>query len=650
MNQKKTPYERLFTPLKIKGVTLRNRIVMPPMNTNLAEADGSVSDRLLRYYVERGKGGAGLIIIAAAVIDLGAKRRKGSLGLYDDSLIPKFRKMTAAIHETGAKVLQQLNHNGRLLTSTPELKATVTSGPIGPSAVPHLLTGVIPKVLTVEEIGEWVEKFAQAARRAKEAGYDGVEIHGTHGYLINQFFSRYSNRRTDRYGGSLDNRMRFALEVYRRVRELTGNDFLICFRFNAREFAPIETPIEDVIALCRALSDEGVDLLHMSVGNGETPSNVIRFAPPGGTSLACYTDYSLKIKQSVNVPVIAVGRINMPEVAEEVLRQGKADLVSVGRGLIADPYWPDKALKGETAKIRRCIACNQGCIEELVQEREVACLYNPEVGREEERQTATKRKKVWVVGGGPAGMEAAAVAASRGHHVDLFEQEGELGGQDLLAAVPPTKEEFLYIRDYLRDELERQSVPIHLNEEITAEKVLKGKPDVVILATGSLPLIPDIPGVKLTHVLTAWDVLKGKKTGEKVIVAGAGLVGVETALFLFQKGKRVILIEMLEAVGKDSGPLNRARMREALEKTDIEVKCKTELLKIDEKGVRVRGEGGEYDIPGETVVLALGARSQNALFQKLEGKIPEVYSIGDCVKPRKILEAVQEAYQIASKI
>jgi 2,4-dienoyl-CoA reductase-like NADH-dependent reductase (Old Yellow Enzyme family)/thioredoxin reductase len=644
-------FELLFSPIKIKNVSLRNRVVLPPMNTNLAEPDGSVSERFIKYYAERGKGGAGLLIVSSAYIDPAAKKRIGALLLHEDRFIPKLKEFTNAVHATGAKTLQQLNHNGRLITSSKELKTALTgAAAVGPSAIPHLSTGEMPRALSVEEIKEIVEKFGQSARRAKEAGFDGAELHGTHGYLINQFFSVYSNRRTDEYGGSLEKRMRFPLEVYRRARELTGDDFLIAYRVNAKEFAPIETPLEDVIELCRRLEKEGIDLIHVSAGNGETPATVIRMIPPGSVPRGCYADFAGAVKAKVNVPVIAVGRINTPEVGEQILREGKADLVATGRALIADPHWPNKALRGEYDKIRRCIGCNQGCMERLVQEKTVSCLYNPEVGREGEVSPAAQKKKVWVIGGGPGGMEAAVIASSRGHAVQLFEKSGEVGGQCFLVERPPGKEEYSAVREFLVREMKREKVSVTLNEEVNAEKILRDKPDVVILATGSLPLIPEIPGIHGKNVVTAWDVLEGKKVGKEVMVAGGGLVGVETALFLSKEGKKVTLVEMLDEIAQDAGPLNRARLKEELKETEIEVKCNTKLVRVHEKGVTVEGEKGPYEIPAETIVLALGATSQNALLQNLEGKVPEVYSVGDCVSPRKMIDAIHEGFEVGSKI
>lgn len=645
-------FEMLFKPLIVKGIAIRNRIVMPPMNTNFAEADGSVSERFKKFHVERGKGGVGLIIVSPAYIDPTARKRKGALLLHDDRFIPKLVELTDAVHATGAKVLQQLNHNGRLITSSKELKTASTGIPVGPSAIPHLQTGGIPHVLTLEEIKEIIEKFAGAARRAKEAKFDGVEIHGAHGYLINEFFSVYSNRRTDEYGGSLEKRMRFPVEVYRRMRELTGNDFLISYRIGAQEFSPIETPFQDVITLCQVLEKEGVDFLHISAGNSETIPMILKSLPSGSTPQGCYADFAAKIKEKVKVPVIVVGKINTPEIAEQILREGKADLIATGRALICDPHWPNKAFKGDVDKIRRCIGCNQGCYERLIQEKDITCLYNPEVGREGVAvlTPSSEKKKVWVIGGGPGGMEAAIIAALRGHYVDLYEKEGELGGQTLLVAKSPGKEEYSAVRDFMMNELVKLKVSVHLSEEVTAEKVVSSQPDVVILATGSLPIIPDIPGIKKENVVTAWDVLRGKEVGKKVIVAGGGSVGIEVALFLSVKGKQVVLIEMLDEIGRDVGPTNRVCLKEALEATDIQVKCKTELLAISEKGITVRAETGEYNIITDAIVLALGAKAQYSLYQSLKVKVPELYAVGDCVEPRKMIEAIHEAYDLASKI
>lgn len=649
MGDKGKVFELLFKPLTVKGTSIRNRIVMPAMNTNLAERDGSVSERFTNYFVERGKGGVGLIVVSPGYIDPAARKRGGSLLYHDDRYIPRLKELASAIHRTGAKVLQQLNHNGRLVTSSKELKTAVTKGAVGPSPVPHLVTGEVPHVLTVAEIGELIEGFGQAARRAKEAGFDGVELHGTQGYLINQFFSLYSNRRTDEYGGNLENRMRFPLDVCHRVRKLTGKDFLVSYRANAREFAPIETPLEDVVALCQRLEEEGIDLLSIAVGNGETPANLYYRASLAATS-ECYRELFASIRARVKVPMIAVGGITTPEIAEGILRDLRADLVATGKALIADPHWPEKALRGESERIRRCIGCYQGCLERLAQEKEVTCLYNPEVGREGNLSPAPRQKKVWVIGGGPGGMEAAVVLAARGHEVHLFERETELGGQSLLTAATPGKEAYLEIKDYLANELRRAGASVHLGKDITATEVLSNKPDAVVVATGSVPLIPEIPGIGKDNVITAWEGLKGKEMGEKVVVAGRGYVGAETALFLAKKGRKVVLLEMLDAVGQDVGPMNRIRLKEGLQGAGVDVRCETELLSVGEKTATVRGKSGEQEIAADTIVLALGGKPRNDLLGALEGKVDQLFGIGDCVEPRQMIEAIYEAYDVALRL
>lgn len=646
-------FQKLFEPLKLKNITTKNRIVMPAMNTNFADSNGFVTQKLINYYEERAKGGVGLIIISAAYIDPTAKKRRGGVAIYDDRFIPGLHSLTSALKRHGSVVFQQLNHNGRLLASTDVLKTNVEDKyVVAPSPIPHPLTGIRPRALTVQEIKELIVKFAQGAKRAKIAGFDGVELHGAHGYLLGQFFSPYTNRRSDLYGGDLQRRMRFPLEVVREVRKNTGNDFVICYRMSAIEFIHGGVNIEESKIFAKRLEEDGVDLIHVTGGINETPESMLYTILPASMPRDLLYPLARKIKEAVSVPVIAVGRIDSPELAENILQSGGADLIATGRALICDPSWPQKAMQGKTEQIRKCIACLQGCLEKISQDEMQTCLLNPQVGREglDDLAPARIKKKIVVIGGGPAGMEAAAVAAKRGHKVELYEKEGELGGQCLLAAKPPWKETFLSVRDFLARELERLKVPVYLKEEVTIEKVLEIRPDAVIFATGSVPLFPEIPGIEKDNVVSAWDVLKGKEVRKKVIVAGGGLVGAETALFLSKKSKQVVLVEMLDEIARDAGSFNRARLKKALKETNIELKCKTELLRINEKSVTVRGEIGEYDIPTETIVLALGAKSRDNLHNALKGKVSETYLIGDCVTPRKMIDAIHEAYHVAVKI
>lgn len=645
-------FQYLFEPLQIKNLSIKNRIVMPAMNTNFADPKGYVTQKFINYYRERAKGGVGSIIISSAYIDPRAKKRSGGLAIYDDDFIPGLALLSSSLKEYGAIVFQQLNHNGRLLASSDLLKTDVEDRyVVAPTAILHPVTGGYPRELTLQEIQELVRKFAQGARRAKAAGFDGVEIHGAHGYLIGQFFSPYTNKRSDVYGGSLEQRMKFPLEVVREVRRTTGSDFAISYRMSAVEFVDGGVNIEEAKILAKELEKEGVDIIHVTGGINESPEGMLLTIPPMTMPKDLLYPLAGQIREAVSIPVIAVGRIDCPEVAEGILQSGGADLVATGRALICDPFWPQKAMQGKTDEIRKCIACNQGCIEKISQEEEQTCLLNPGVGREGlgDLSSAKRKKKIVIIGGGPGGMEAAVISALKGHDVELFEKEAEMGGQCLLAAKAPGKEIFYSVTDYLTREMQRLKVSVHLKEEATVEKVQKIHPDTVIIATGGLPLFPQIPGIEKNNVITAWDVLKGKEVGEKVLIAGGGSVGIETALFLSERGIGVMLIEKLDKIAHDAGSLTQARYRVELGKTDIQVKCKTELLKIDEKGVSVRDETGEHDIASDTVVLALGIEPEDSLYQALSTQVPELYAIGDCLAPRRMIDVIHEAYKVSIK-
>lgn len=649
-------YKHLFSPLSLAPkVILRNRIVLPPMNNNFADAEGYVTPRLVGYCVERGKGGAGLLIVPPGYIDPAARKRSGSTMLHDDKYISSLRNLTDQVHKTGAFIFQQINHNGRLLTSTKDLKTAFLGKTVGPSAVPHLMTGEIPHVLTSEEIELMVEKFGQAALRAKKAGFDGVELNGAHGYLLNQFFSRHSNHRDDRYGGTMEKRMRFPLEVVRRVRDLVGPDLLISYRISALEYTTDGIILEEAVALSRRLEDENVNLIHVSAGNSETPLSMLKIIPPSAAPSGCYAHLARAVKQEVSIPVIAVGRINTPEVAEAILSRGDADLVATGRALIADPHWPDKTLHGRRGEVRCCVGCNQGCYEYLAQERSMSCLYNPEVGMETDPvKPAPLKKKVWVVGGGPGGMEAARVAALRGHTVTLFEKEDRLGGQVFLAAVPPGKGELNYVKEFLASEIRRLKVEIRLGEEVSPGMVSEGSPEVLILATGSVPLIPGLEGVLQDNVVSARDVLAGREVGRKAVIIGGGLVGIETALFLADQGREVVLVEMLEDIASDAGPLNRVRLKEEIKKQSVQVRKNTSFAGIEENRIKLRSAGGVEEITADTLILAVGSVSDEKLYQALQEREElyrgELYRLGDCALPRNLLEAVHEGHQVGRLI
>lgn len=643
-------YPLLFSPLRLnRRVTVRNRVIMAPMNTNYARSDGFISEQYANYFIERAKGGTGLIVIAPGYVDPRAKKRAGSLLLDEEKYIPPLRKFTAAIHREGAAVIQQLNHNGRLLTSSKEFK-TAGGVCVGPSPIPHKLTGEVPQVMTHDDIQVMVRRFVTNAVHAEMAGYDGVEVHGAHGYLINQFLSRYSNKRTDEYGGSLENRMRFALEIVRGIRAAVDRDFLVSFRLEAMEFNPGGVDIEEAAALGKALEKNGVDLLNVTAGNTESPPTALRMFPPTSVPQGCYGDYAARIKQAVSVPVSIMGRIASPERAEEILAAGQSDLVTIGRGLLADSHWVEKCMTGRRAELRQCIGCLQGCYEQLAKELPLTCIYNPFIGKEgQELPPANPPVTVWVAGGGPAGMEAARVCALRGHMVSLFEAESELGGQVPLASIPIGKAEFMEIVRYYSHELRRLGVTITTGKRLTADDIVAGKPDAVILATGSTSLTLPLPGLDGKNVISGREALTGSACGKKVVVCGGGLVGVETALTLHARNHTVELIEMRDAILADAGSMNRAKLLLEVEKTGIAIHTGTTLLGVKNGSVLVETKDGEEALPADTVVLALGARADQTLEKALResGYQGAIHAAGDCVRARKILEAVAEGAEAA---
>ncbi|THE09917.1 FAD-dependent oxidoreductase [Bacillus timonensis] len=643
-------YDRLLSPYQLNDrVTVKNRVIMAPMNNNFANQDGSVSSRYANYFIERAKGGVGMIIIAPGYVDRRARKRKGSLLLDDEIFIPKLKEFMEALHKEGTIVLQQLNHNGRLLSSSKELN-TAKGICIGPSAVPHLLTGEIPQVMNKTDIEEMVQRFVVNAKNSMLAGYDGVEIHGAHGYLINQFLSRYSNKRDDEYGGSLENRMRFPLEIVRAIRKEVGSDFIMSFRLCAKEFKPDGVDLQEAKIFARELEKAGINLLNVSVGNTESPKTALIMMPPPSVSHGCYSNYSKEIKSVVNIPVSIMGRITTPERAEEILEATESDFVTIGRGLVSDPDFVAKVASGRRNEIRQCIGCLEGCYEELAKENPLGCIYNPFVGREGEKIEQTiSRKKVWVIGGGPAGMEAARVAAMRGHDVTLFEATEKLGGQVKIAFVPPGKDDFRVIIKYYEHELTRLGVQIKLGEKVTKEAILKSSPEAVVLTVGASPLMLPLPGVEQENVITGWEVLEGTEVGEKVVVCGGGLVGIETALYLWKKGKKVEIIDRNERIIKDAGPLIRAHLLDELEQTDIQIHPKTSLLGIEGNKVLGEFEGKEVTFSADSIVLSLGAKSNLTLETEIKNSDykGKVYTAGDCVKPRRILQATAEGAEVA---
>jgi 2,4-dienoyl-CoA reductase-like NADH-dependent reductase (Old Yellow Enzyme family)/thioredoxin reductase len=636
---------KLFEPIKIGTIELKNRIVMPPMGTNFSTEDGCATKRLVNYHVERAKGGVGLIIVEGAYVEPKGKGSVRQLAVDNDEKISGLKELAVAIRANGAKAALQLFHGGRQSHSL-----IIGTQPVSASEVFCRSTRETPRALTVEEIQDVIEAFADGARRTKAAGFDAVEIHGAHGYLINQFLSPLTNKRTDKYGGDVKDRTTFLLEILELARDKVGSDYPILCRINGDDYIEGGLALEETKEIAQMLEAAGVDALHISGGIYDSPVPVTTgpMAVPRGHMV----HLAAGIKKVVNVPVVAVGRINDPELAEKILQEGNADLISMGRALLADPELPNKAASGALDEIRRCTACDE-CIARLLFNETIACSVNAALGKEKKYRIrkAKVSKRVLIVGGGPAGMEAARVSALREHKVALYDKNDRLGGQLNLAVVPPHKEEMKSVKSFLENQIQKLGVRVVLGEAVTPLLVKKIKPDVVFVATGSVPTIPEILGVKRENVVIANDLLAGQaSTKKRVVVVGGGMVGAETAEFLAEKGKRVTILEMLGRIGVDMVPMAIQMLYPRLKKLGVAMITKAKVQEITENGVVYEKDGEKQSIETESVVLAAGSEPNISLMKALEGKVAEIYVIGNAKETGNVLEAIHNASKMTREI
>ena len=647
-------FKLLFSPFNIKGLELKNRIVMPPMTTNFAAEDGSVTDKMVDYYAARAEGGVGYIVVEAACIEPAGKLMAFSPGIWDDDKVPGFKRIVEACHSHGAKIALQIAHAGR--QTTPMFTGEPTKG-VSPLADP--LTGELPIELTSDDIHDLLGKFEDAARRAVKAGFDAVEIHMAHGFLLAQFLSPHFNRRTDKYGGGPAGRLKFPLEVIAAIRRVAGKDYPLQCRLNLEEAVPGGRKLPETLLLLPVLQDAGIDCFHFTTSVysdliyapklPQWASNIANM----GTPLACYTHLAQQAKAVLKIPIIAANRIKDPLTAEMVLREGRCDLVSMGRALIADPELPNKAKAGDIDEINPCIGCNEGCVQRLNFSSPITCTVNPSAGREKnmEIKPAVVKKKVFVAGGGPGGMEAAKVASSRGHDVTLYEKSDRLGGQLNLACMPPTKQELSETIIWLSRQVKQAGVKVKLNAELTMEEIGKDKPDVLVIATGAGPVQVNIKGSDGANVVTAWDILSGKAwvpirldlSPAKVVVVGGGELGAEVADLLAEGNKAVTVVASTEDIALEVNTMLRPALMSRLAFNGVMIITEARVKEITEDGVIYEKDGCEETITGmDAVVLAVGVKPSTMLAEEVKGKVAELYIIGDAKEQRKALDAIAE--------
>lgn len=662
----------LFEPLRIGSLELPNRIVMPAMHLAMAR-NFQVSDSIVDFNARRAQGGAGLLVVGYATVDL-VSGNPTNIGAHSDDHVPGLARLAQAIQAHGVKAAIQINHAGRynysiFLGGKPGL---------APSAVPCRQTRETPRPMTEEQILAAIDAFAQAARRVKQAGFDAVEVLAGTGYLISQFLSPHTNKRSDAWGGDLDTRMRFGREVIRAVRAAVGPGFPILARMNGNDMVPGGIGTTDLRAFAQALVEEGVDAVDMNVGWHESKvPQIASEVPP-----AAFAYLARGLKQVLDVPVIAGHRIDDPDLARDLLRNGSCDAVAMGRALIADPDLPNKARERREDRILHCVSCGQGCLDAIFRLRQVRCLANPHAGVERFRklEAADPAGQVVVVGGGPAGLSAAAALASRGHRVTLFEAARRPGGQLWLAGTPPGRDQFHRLATELAARARAAGVVVKTGVEASAEKVVALEPDHVFLATGAVPATPPVPGADLPHVVQAWDVLEGSVVpGQRVVVVGGNAVGVETALLVAELGalsgevvkfllvhgadspeaiaeaasrggREVTVIELAPKLGVDLGKSTRWGMLMDLERARVDVRVGTKAVAIEEDGVRV--EVGEQPalLPADTVVLALGASSHNPLQDALNEAGVPCTVVGDAAKIADAMAAIHDGYNAARKL
>lgn len=637
--------DNLFKPFKIGTCEIPNRLVVPAMVTNYCNADGTVTDRYIRYMEEKARGGWGLLITEDYCVEPNGKGYSRIPGLYNDEQIEGSKRLCDTIHRYDSKIFCQMYHPGRQTTPVANHNTT----PFAPVNDKDPMCRFQAREMTVDEIHQIVADFGAAAGRAKKAGFDGIELHCAHGYLLAEFLSPSANRRVDQYGGCFDNRVRIVDEIMGAMRAEVGPDFPIQVRISSDDLVPGGRTIAETLELARHLEEIGFDAINCS--NGMYASRAVdQIIAPMFTDHALNMDRSDRIRQVVNIPVLLSNRVNDPKMADTLIMMGVCDAVCMGRGSLADPFLPKKACDGKFCNIRYCIGCLQGCEWPILEDGDVTCLVNPRVGREIENdmEKVASPRKVMVVGAGPAGLVAAETAAKRGHDVTVYEASDHLGGQFRSAAYPVGKGELSTFVSQLRESLEELEVSVKLNCEVTEELIEAEKPDAIIVATGAKPLMPNIPGIDGENVVKAEDVLLGNVeiADGPIVVCGGGEVGAETAHFITRLNPDVTVLEMQDAILNDMMPFTKSVLLGMMEDARIKVHTSATVKAITSDGVVFAdAEGTEHTVPAVQVVAGFGYRSYNPVEEVARKHCDDVRVVGGAVKAGNAIAATKEGYE-----